>query len=417
MIEPLPLAKDKKEWFFIVIILSIIFCLNILYQYLQFKSFKSEEIYTTQAKIVNIYPKLQYNVLKLKSDNLTFFTSDKNKINFKKLDFIDITIVTKKITFIEYLKGFYALSFNLNQVQKEDSALDKLSLNISTQHQNQNISELFNALFFAIPASKDIKNICAKYGVSHLVAISGFHLGVLSFVLYWILYIFYTPFKKRYFPYRNSKFDILIITSIFLFTYLLFLGLVPSLLRAFIMFILGIFFLRSNIKILSFQTLGLVVLLIVAFFPKLLFSLSLWFSVAGVFYIFLFLQYFKNMNKIAQFLLFNVWIYLAINPITHFFFGTTSLEQLYSPLFTLGFSIFYPVELFLHFIHQGDLFDGYITIWLNTNPISKEIFTPLWVFITYIIISFFAIPCPKWFRTLNLSFIAFNMWLFLGLLK
>jgi competence protein ComEC len=179
------------------------------------------------------------------------------------------------------------------------------------------------------------------------------------------------------------------------------------------MLIVGIFFLRSNIKILSFQTLALVVSLIVAIFPKLLFSLSLWFSVVGVFYIFLFLQYFKNMNKILAFFFFNIWIYLAINPITHFVFGTTSLSQLYSPLFTMGFMVFYPLELFLHFLGYGYLLDDIIKLWLNLEISSQEIFTPILVFISYVIISLFSIFYNKWFIILNFSLITFNLWLYL----
>jgi competence protein ComEC len=420
MIETLPLVKEKKEWFFIFFILITIFSINTTFQYLKFKEFKSEEIYQTKATIINIYPKSetnfllrqQYEIFKLQSNNFVFFTSNKTDSKFNKLDTIDIMIVTKNITFVQYLKGFYTVSFNHKKIQKQKSNLDKLSSFITASHNDTNISELFNALFLAIPTNKAIKQICANYGISHLIAISGFHLAVLSFVLYWILYNIYTPIKRKYFPYRNTKFDILIMVSIILFSYLLFLGLVPSLLRSFLMFIFGIFFLRTNIKILSFQTLGLVVLLIIAFFPKLLFSLSLWFSVAGVFYIFLFLQYFKNLNKIVKFFLFNIWIYLAISPITHFFFGTTAIQQLYSPIFTLGFTIFYPVELFLHFISFGNLLDDYISLIFNVKIISKEIFTPLWIFISYIVVSLLSISCPKWFRTLNLSFLSFNLWLF-----
>ena len=417
MIEPLPLALNKKEWFYILLSLFSIFLANLSYEYSKYKDFKEEEIYTTTAKVINIYPKRQYNIVKLQSKNLTFFTKYKQKPYLNKLDLVDITVITKKVSFIDYLKSFYALTFNVHIIPKNTTLQTILSSKINSQHQNKNISELYNALFFAIPVSKDLKEIFSSYGVSHLVAISGFHLGVISFILYWILYLIYTPIKRNYFPYRNTKFDLLIIVSSLLFVYLLFIGLVPSFLRSFLMFIFGIFLLRSNIKILSFGTLSLVVLFIIALFPKLLFSLSLWFSVAGVFYIFLFLQYFKNMNKIAQFFLFNIWIYLAMNPITHFFFGTTSLEQLYSPIFTLGFSIFYPVEVFLHIINQGSLFDIYLSTWINTQVDTKEIFTPLYVFIAYIIISIFSIPCPKWFRTLNLSFIAFNLWLFLSFIN
>lgn len=232
-------------------------------------------------------------------------------------------------------------------------------------------------------------------------------------IIYWLLYYPYFKIQSKYFPYRNKRFDLLIVTTIILFFYLIFTGIVPSLLRSFIMFIFGIYFLRVNIKLLSFTTLLLVVMFIVAFFPKLLFSISLWFSVSGVFYIFLFLQYFKNMNKILAFILFNIWIYLAINPITHFFFGTTSLAQLYSPLFTIGFTIFYPLELFLHFVGYSHILDDIIKLWLNFEISSQEIFTPTWVFISYILVSLLSIFSHKWFFILNFSLVVFNLWLYL----
>ncbi len=362
--------------------------------------------------MINVYKKRYYQVLKLGTKNFTCFTTNKTEQILKIHDKINIYINTSKVTFIEFLKGFYTTSFNIQQLPTNTSILQVLSTNVEQIHSNKNISSLFNALFFAIPINKEVREICTTFGVSHLVAISGFHLGILAFIIYWILYFPYKTIQSQYFPYRNKKFDLLIMTSILLFSYLLFVSIVPSFLRAFVMFIFGIFFLRTNIKILSFGTLALVVMVIIAIFPKLIFSLSLWFSVAGVFYIFLFIQYFKDMNKILAFFLFNIWIYLAINPITHFFFGTTALMQLYSPLFTIGFTLFYPLELFLHIIGQGDLLDNFIQYWLNINIQTKEIFTPTYVFIGYLIVSLFSIPCPKWFRTLNLSFIAFNLWLF-----
>ncbi len=411
--QSLPLAKNKTQWLYIISALAIIFLFNVFYEYTKFQDFKEDEVYVTNAKILNIYPKNTYQVLKLQTSNFTVFTSDKinHKLNIQ--DDINIYLTTQKVTFWQFLKGFYTTSFNIQKLQQVPSLIKTLSTSVNNQHQNDNISSLFNALFFAIPINKELRQTCANFGVSHLVAISGFHLGILSFIIYWILYFPYSKVQNRYFPYRNKKFDLLLITSVLLFFYLLFTNMVPSLLRAFVMFIFGIFFLRSNIKIFSFGTLALVVMFIIALFPKLLFSLSLWFSVAGVFYIFLFIQYFKDMNKIVAFLLFNIWIYLAINPITHYFFSTTSLAQLYSPLFTIGFTIFYPLELFLHFIGYGGLLDSFIELWLNIKLNTKEILTPTWVFISYIVVSFFAIPCPKWFRTLNLSLISFNLWLYL----
>ncbi len=413
-IQSLPLAKNKTQWLYIVLILFIIFFLNITYEFYKFKEFSHDEIYIANAKVINIYPKKYYQVLKLQTDDFVFFTSNKTKQKLKIQDNINLYVLTDKINFYNFLKGFYSPSFNIYKLPPIYTLKNSVSDNINLQHKNPTISNLFNALFFATPINKELRKICSTFGVSHLVAISGFHLGILSFIIYWLLYFPYSKIQGQYFPYRNKKFDLLFTTSILLFFYLIFTGIVPSLLRAFVMFVFGIYFLRTNIKIISFGTLALVVMFIIAFFPKLLFSLSLWFSVAGVFYIFLFIQYFKNLNKIVAFCLFNIWIYLSINPITHYFFGDTSLLQLYSPLFTVGFILFYPVELFLHLIGYGGLLDGFIEAWLSIKTETKIVFTPTWAFIGYLFISFLSIPCPKWFRTLNLSFIAFNLWLFLA---
>ncbi len=160
--------------------------------------------------------------------------------------------------------------------------------------------------------------------------------------------------------------------------YLVLTDIVPSLLRAFIMFSLGILYLRRNIEVLSFQTLLITLLLIITLYPKYLFSISLWFSVIGVFYIFLYIQYFKELPKVFSFLFFNFWIFAVFNPIVHYFFYNTSYEQLLSPFITLFFTLFYPIELFLHLIGFADIFDKYIIWFLEYRMFVFEIQTPLW---------------------------------------
>lgn len=411
--DSLNFLYSKKEWSLFFVFLFSIFIINILFIFTKFQEFKKEELYQTNAEVINIYTKQNFNVLKLVDENITFFTSISKTKEFKRFNKINITIITHNITFLDYIKGFYAQSFNLYETSNQEPTLKKKAyLKINSQHQNKIISELFGALFFAIPLEQKLRNICATFGISHLVAISGFHLGVMSVLLYWIFYFPYSFFQSKYFPYRNKKFDILIMSSILLLLYVLFTNLVPSLLRAFVMFIFGIFLLRTNIKLISYETLLFISLLIISFFPKYLFSLSLWFSIGAVFYIFLFLQYFKDLPKVGQFLLFNVWIYLAMNPISHYFFGTTSLVQLSSPLFTIGFTLFYPMEAFAHLFGFGGVFDVVLEFWLNVKTYSYEIFTPNWFFNLYLLLSFLSIWFLRVFMTLNVLFIGFNIYLY-----
>jgi competence protein ComEC len=408
----MPFLTTFRQYFSAIFLFIVIFGLNISYQYMKYLDFISEDAILVQGVVKNIYQKDNYNILKIKTKDFSFFTSNSLKNNIEQNSIVSVYLITKNITFIQYLKGFYALSFSMKSISK-DNVLDSITNTINSQHTNKYIQNLFNALFLAIPIDEELRKICAMYGVSHLVAISGFHLSILSAMLYFIFYIPYGYFHKRYFPYRNKKFDIFIVVSIFLTIYLILTDFVPSLLRAFIMFILGVYFARSNIKIISFETLAIVVFIIISLFPDLLFSLSFWFSVAGVFYIFLFLKYFKNLSKIVKFIFFNIWIYLAMNPIVHFFFDTTSLMQLISPIITLLFTIFYPIELIAHIFGYGDILDFLLikAISLDFEIVSKSI--SWWVFIIYILLSFFSIKVKKIFIALNIFIVFFTFWLYI----
>lgn len=411
--ESLPLFKNTKQRLYFLIFIVCFFSFNLFLYYNQFLKFKNNEIIEIKATILNIYEKDKYKILKLTNNNITFFTSITKDKNYKKLQTINLYIITKNISFLEYLKGFYTKSFNINPIEKQSSIKQNINSFIISQHQNPNISSLYSALFLAINVNQTIREFSSNFGIAHLIAISGFHLGVISFVIYFLFNSFYSPLHQKYFPYRNKRLDLLIFVSIVLFSYLILIDMVPSFLRAFLMFIFGVFLLRNHIKILSFETLFIIVLIIIALFPKLLFSLSLWFSIAGVFYIYLFLHYFKNLNKYLQFILFNFWIYFAMNPIVHYFFGVSALEHLLSPLITLVFTLFYPLSIILHILNMGYFLDGILIEFINYNMQVKEIFTPFWLFISYILISLFSIFNKNAFILLNILFIIFGIYIFI----
>ena len=417
IIEKNNLFNTIKEWYLFVGILCIIFLINIASLFLDYRNITSIEVFNTDAKVLNIYPKKDYYILKVKTNNFSCYTSiNNNDQNITKLDSVNIDLISSNISFFDYLKGFYAPSFNVIKLNenktKTNTIFNNISLNIYNQHENKIISELFNALFLGIPINSELRAVCIDFGVSHLIALSGFHLGVLAFLIYWIFYFPYKIIHQKYFPYRNKRFDLLILTSLFLLSYLLFLGLIPSLLRAFVMYIFVILLYRNNIKIISYQTLAITLLSIISFLPTLIFSLSLWLSIFGVFYIFLFLQYFSKLNKVILFIVFNFWIFLALNPIIHYFFDVASFYQIYSAIFTIGFSLFYPVELFLHSIGYGDLFDPLIQTWLNISTTNFKSYTSIYFFIFYILISLFSTNSKRAFILLNLLFLGFNITMF-----
>lgn len=406
-------TKLQNKKILTITILIFLFLINLSIEYAKYLDLIDEEIYETKVEVLNIYKKDNFDILRVKADNFDFFTNVNKNENIKKSDFLNITFISRNISFLDYLKGFYTKTIYFDRIKKSYSLKDKIVEKINLNHENEMIKELFGALFLAIPISKELRDICTNYGISHLIALSGFHLVVLSFIIYWIFYYPYSFFHQKYFPYRNKKYDLLIITIFLLFFYLLLTGIVPSLLRAFVMFCLGIFLLRSNIKIFSFETLFFTFLIVIALFPKYLFSLGFWFSIMAVFYIYLFLQYFKNLNKYFQLFFFNLWMFLIFNPIVHFYFPQTTIEQFLSIIITITFAIFYLFEIVAHIFDFAIYFDGYIKEFLEYKFYVYEVKTPFYFFIVFLISSFLSIFYKKAFWILNILMIIFNLFLYL----
>lgn len=403
----------KSKQIVTIFILFFALLINILLEYSKYLEFIDEEVFETKVEVLNIYQKDDFDILKLKSSNFEFFTKMPKNEEIKRFDLLNILIVSRNIDFIDYLKGFYTKTIYFDELQKEQTFKDKIIKNIENNHQDEKIIELFNALFLAVPVSKELRDVITAYGIAHVVALSGFHLVVLSFVIYWILYFPYKFFQDRYFPYRNRKLDILLITIAILFYYLILTDIVPSLLRAFVMFCLGIYLLRSNIKILSYMTLFYTFLIVIAFYPKYIFSIGFWFSIFAVFYIYLFIQYFKNYDKWLLFIFFNTWMFLIFNPIVHYYFPQTSYEQFYSIPITIFFNFFYPAEIFAHIFGFSNYFDEYLKIFIEHKIYVYEVFTPLYFYILYLFVSFLSIWSKKAFILLNILMIGFNIYIYL----
>ncbi|MCT7553738.1 ComEC/Rec2 family competence protein [Aliarcobacter butzleri] len=403
----------KSKQIVTIFILFFALLINILLEYGKYLEFIDEEVFETKVEVLNIYQKDDFDILKLKTSNFEFFTSIPKNQEIKKFDLLNILIVSRNIDFIDYLKGFYTKTIYFDELQKEQTFKDKIIKNIENNHQDEKIIELFNALFLAVSVSKELRDVITAYGIAHVVALSGFHLVVLSFVIYWILYFPYKFFQDRYFPYRNRKLDILLITTAILFYYLILTDIVPSLLRAFVMFCLGIYLLRSNIKILSYMTLFYTFLIVIAFYPKYIFSIGFWFSIFAVFYIYLFIQYFKNYDKWLLFIFFNIWMFLIFNPIVHYYFPQTSYEQFYSIPITIFFNFFYPAEIFAHIFGFSNYFDEYLKIFIEHKIYVYEVFTPLYFYILYLFVSFLSIWSKKAFIMLNILMIGFNIYMYL----
>jgi competence protein ComEC len=346
--------------------------------------------YIKSAKTKNDKVKT-YQVLKLKADEgFSFYTT--LNINFPHAENqkLHLEIFPKKLSFYNYFTSFYAYSKVLD-IDKRVTLKQSLNSTLLEQHESQNIANIYQALYTASPLSRELQVTFSALGVSHLLAISGFHLGVLSALLFFLLKQPYKLLQGRYFPYRNSKSDLFIIVAVALLSYLLFLDSPDSLLRAFAMLIIGFILYDRGMKIVSMQTLLLTALILLSFFPRLLFSLGFWLSMSGVFYIFLFLIHFKHLNKYWQFVLLPFWVYIMMLPFSLAIFGTFSIYHPLSILWTSVFTLFYPLSILLHIVGFGNLLDGVLESFTQLSESAQQVALSYYYLSLQILLSFIAI--------------------------
>mgnify|MGYP000306411111 CR=1 FL=1 len=319
LLEKVSLFSTKRDFFIFLFICGLVFTYSLLIEYNNYKNLTKFDSNIITATIIKQYEKTKitkkgktktYQVLKLKSEKgFSFYTTKNKTFPSSKGKKVELEIWAANTSFYEYMTGFFSFS-KIIHIYNTPTIKEDLNSYLSWVHINQDIASIYKALYTATQLPRHLQQTFSTLGISHLLAISGFHLGVLSALLFFIFRTPYKYFQSRYFPYRSYKLDSFIIISLLLFTYLLFLDIPASLLRAFVMLLVGFVLYDRGFKIISMMTLLLTAILIISFSPRLIFSLGFWLSISGVFYIFLFLIHFKHINKIWQFILIPFWVYL-----------------------------------------------------------------------------------------------------------
>jgi len=385
-LERVVLFTTKKDYLLFLLFALLLFCLCISYQYYKYHQLTKFDSQLVNAVVLKQYLKTKttktgkhksYKVLQLKSsDGATFYTIAKKSLPNIKNKTVELEVWAGKVSFYDYLRKYFAFS-KILKIDSKPTLQQKLAHDIALQHSDENISALYKALFLAQPLPQKLQTLFSQLGISHLIAISGFHLGILTFLLYFLFKQPYKFLQKHFFPYRNEQCDLFFITAFILLAYMLTIGSPPSLLRAYAMLLIGFFLYERGVKIISMQTLFITIILLLALDIRLLFSIGFWLSAAGVFYIFLFFVSFKNLTKKQQFFFLPIWIYLCMLPYSLAIFGNFSLYHPLSILASLLFTLFYPLALLLHFLGVGDLLDLPLHSLLNAAPNAVTIKLPL----------------------------------------
>ena len=413
------LFETNKSFIWTVTALLLLLAVRLFFEYQSYQNFISKPFYYTNANVVNAYEKSKegrrYKVLKLRSDDgFVFYTTSHKKEDFNHKRLRLQIFPNKSILFKDYLGTFYVKSRIKNSEVLPPTFKDDLLKKVASQHQNSSLQSFYNAIFFATPVEKTLREKISMLGVSHLVALSGFHLGILWGLIYGLLLLIYRPAQQKLFPYRHALFDVGLVAMVLLALYLWFVDFPPSLVRSYAMVLVGWVVLLLGIELLSFTFLTTILLSLVVLFPPLLVSLSFWLSVAGVFYIFLLLQYTKEYNKWVITLFFIPFgIFILMLPVVHHIFGVTSNYQLLSPLLSLLFIPFYPLVMFLHLTGFSGVLDSAL-LWLFSLPEeSTDNILPLWMMLVYVSLSIGSIWNKKLFYVVIGLALGYGGYLFL----
>ncbi|GAA8578900.1 ComEC/Rec2 family competence protein [Helicobacter pylori] len=403
------LLTTPKEYLLCGVILSLLLALNLYLEYLNYQKLDFSKPTSPNAQILLQYPKTKdqktYFVLKLQSKGMIFYTTIKEPLKNLQYRYAQFFGKIKPCSFLESLKSCFFQTYSFSLTRKQDFKSHVRHF-IDSAHSSALVGNLYRALFIGDSLNKDLRDRANALGINHLLAISGFHLGILSVSVYFLFSLFYTPLQKRYFPYRNAFYDIGVLVWVFLLGYLLLLDFLPSFFRAFLMGLLGFLACFFGVRLLSFKLLILACCIAIALLPKLLFSVGFLLSVCGVWYIFLFLKHTQAFFKTSSFLMrsfqaiaLSVLVFLNMLIIVHAFFPMFSPYQLFSIPLGLIFIVFFPLSLFLHAVGLGSLLDSILNMPLTIPTIS--VFSPLWLLGTHLFLTILSARFFKVYVSMN----------------
>ncbi|WP_201737774.1 ComEC/Rec2 family competence protein [Helicobacter pylori] len=403
------LLTTLKEYLWCGVILSLLLAINLYLEYLNHQKLDFSKPTSLNAQILLQYPKTKdqktYFVLKLQSKNMIFYTTIKEPLKNLQYRHAQFFGRIKSCSFLESLKSCFFQTYSFSLTRKQDFKSHWRHF-IDSVHSSALVGNLYRALFIGDSLNKDLRDRANALGINHLLAISGFHLGILSVSVYFLFSLFYTPLQKRYFPYRNAFYDIGVLVWVFLLGYLLLLDFLPSFFRAFLMGLLGFLACFFGVRLLSFKLLILACCIAIALLPKLLFSVGFLLSVCGVWYIFLFLKHTQAFFKTSSFLArsfqaisLSVLVFLNMLIVAHAFFPMFSPYQLFSIPLGLIFIVFFPLSLFLHAVGLGSLLDRILSMPLTIPTIS--ISSPLWLLGAHLFLTILSARFFKVYLSMN----------------
>lgn len=222
---------------------------------------------------------------------------------------------------------------------------------------------------------RDTRKEFAVTGVAHILAVSGFHVGIIAGILFWIFSFI-----------RNNYIKFILITSSLL-AYIYLVDFQPSAVRAGIMIILFLFAYLIQRKPNPINIIATAVLLVTVVNPSSLYSVGFQMSVAAIsgifllynpFRIFLYdfmkLEKYEITKKIGNSLAVSLAASVVVSPIVAYYFGIYSIISPLANLIVIPFMLFGQIFGIVALV-SSYLFLPVGHIFANTSQLSIEIAT------------------------------------------
>lgn len=222
---------------------------------------------------------------------------------------------------------------------------------------------------------RDIRKEFAVTGVAHILAVSGFHVGVIAGILFWIFSFI-----------RNNYIKFILIT-LSLVAYVYLVDFQPSAVRAGIMIVLFLFAYLLQRKPNPINIIATTVLLVAVVNPSSLYSAGFQMSVAAISGIFLLYSPFRNFlfnylkfekidisKKIGSSLAVSLAASVVVSPIIAYYFGIYSIISPLANLVVIPFMLFGQIFGIVA-LASSYLFLPLGHIFANTSQLSIEIAT------------------------------------------
>jgi len=242
-IERVPLFNAPSDLFALAAPLALLFLISLFRLYSDYRELTQFDDAEINATVISQYTKMKkgrsYTMVRLHLRNGVRCSVRASSL-LRELGGreVHVWVGTKRITFLKYLRGFYTYG-HVQGVSRTKNGRYRVADYIRSQHSDAVLSELFAALFTATPLSWRTRQQLSSLGISHLLAISGFHFGLLAMIVSGLLYYPYRWLQYHFFPWRNRRRDLFILTALVLITYARFLGLLPSVLRTWSILCIG----------------------------------------------------------------------------------------------------------------------------------------------------------------------------------